>query len=206
MNFTKEDEILIANKFKEKYICDIIFNDDIPYILYCASDIGNILGIKNIRQILACNKNNIIKFKIKTSHGEHNKSYITLTLLLKIVNKTRKESSLDICNTLNINIHSNKFTCIETYSLKSIIDTFSGEKIIKQFKINKYFVDLYFEEYNLAIECDENHYNISYDNNRENEIIDELNCVFIRYKPFEKDFNIFNVLNKIYLHIKNFKK
>jgi very-short-patch-repair endonuclease len=204
MNFTKENEILIANKFKEKYTCDIIFNDDIPYTLYCASDIGNILNYKNINKLIRTDFKYLIKSK--TKNGEHNKSYITLTLLLKIVNKTRKESSLDICNTLNINIHSNKFTCIETDSLKSIIDTFSGERIIKQFKINKYYVDLYFKEYNLAIECDENHHNISYDNNRENEIIDELNCVFIRYKPFEKDFNIFNVLNKIYLHIKNFKK
>lgn len=204
MNFTKEDEISIANKLKEKHTCDIVFNEKIPYTLYRASDIGNILEIKNIRQLLANNKNDIIKFKIKTSNGEHNINYITLTLLLKLLNKTRKKSALEICNIININIYSNKFTCIESDTIKCITDTFRGEKMSKQYKINNYYIDLYFEDYRLAIECDENHYNISYDTNRENEIVDKLNCVFIRYKPFDKDFNIFDVLNKIYSHINKF--
>ncbi len=86
------------------------------------------------------------------------------------------------------------------------MDTFCGENMIKQFRINKYYIDLYFEDYRLAIECDEKHDNILYDSKRENEIIDELNCVFIRYKPYDKDFNIFKILNKIYLHINKFKK
>ena len=35
----------------------------------------------------------------------------------------------------------------------------------------------------------------------------ELNCVFIRINPDEKDFNIFKEINKIHRHIKkSFKK
>ena len=32
----------------------------------------------------------------------------------------------------------------------------------------------------------------------------ELNCVFIRINPDEKDFNIFKEINKIHRHIKKF--
>ena len=34
----------------------------------------------------------------------------------------------------------------------------------------------------------------------------ELNCVFIRINPDEKDFNIFKEINKIHRHIKNYRK
>ena len=36
------------------------------------------------------------------------------------------------------------------------------------------------------------------DNLREDIIKKELNCIFIRYKPYSKDFNIFSIINKIY--------
>ena len=32
----------------------------------------------------------------------------------------------------------------------------------------------------------------------------ELNCVFIKVNPDEKNFNIFKEINKIHRHIKNF--
>jgi very-short-patch-repair endonuclease len=201
MNFTKENEVLIANKLKEKYSCDIIFKDESPYTLYCAKDIGSILEYSNIRHTLLYNKNEVIKIKKKTSNGEHYINYIPLTLFLKILNKSRKESSLNICKIININVHSNKFVCIESETIKSISNTFKGEKMIKQYKINNYFIDLYFEDYKLAIECDENHNNLLYDEMREIEINSVLNCTFIRYAPYQKDFNIFHILNKIYLHI-----
>jgi DNA polymerase III delta prime subunit len=44
--------------------------------------------------------------------------------------------------------------------------------------------------------------NLIYDENREKEINEILKCKFIRYKPYDDDFNIFNLLNRIYLHIK----
>jgi len=65
MNYTKEHEISIANRLKEKYKCDIIFNEDIPYTLYCAQHISNIINYKNIRQYLSNNKDNVIKIKKK---------------------------------------------------------------------------------------------------------------------------------------------
>lgn len=37
---------------------------------------------------------------------------------------------------------------------------------------------------------------------REKYIKDKLQCEFIRYKPCDEDFNIFEVINSIYQHIK----
>lgn len=48
---TKESELLVASNI-DKYTnnsCRIIRNEVEPYVLFCASDIGNIVGIKNIR-------------------------------------------------------------------------------------------------------------------------------------------------------------
>ena len=66
-----------------------------------------------------------------------------------------------------------------------------------------YRIDLYFHQYKLPIEVDELGHN---DRNIDNEIQRELNCVFIRINPDEKDFNIFKEINKIHRHIKKSSK
>ena len=207
MKISKEEEILIANKLKEHYNCDILFSDKIPYTLYNCKNIGLLLEHKNIRQIInqmlkSKKEEQIFKIKMKTNGGVQFVNFINLDLLVELFVKSRKDISLDICKTIGININNYKFSRIENDTLKCIIDTFTGEKMIKQYKVNKYYIDLYFEDYQLAIECDEHHYNKIYDENREKEINEILNCKFIRYKPYDNDFNIFNLLNRIYLHIK----
>jgi hypothetical protein len=59
----------------------------------------------------------------------------------------------------------------------------------------------------LEIECDESgHYRDIMKNNdiiRENDIKTEIKDIyFIRYRPEEKDFNIFNLVNQIYQFIR----
>lgn len=79
--------------------------------------------------------------------------------------------------------------------------------MIPQDKLTHYYrIDLYFPDYKLAIECDENHTNIDADIKRENDIKDKLNCTFIRYKPYDKKFNIFLLINEIYKFILEYKK
>ena len=65
--------------------------------------------------------------------------------------------------------------------------------------------DLYFHKHKLAIEVDElGHADRNLDNEieRQKALERELNCVFIRINPDEKDFNIFKEINKIHRHIK----
>jgi very-short-patch-repair endonuclease len=74
--------------------------------------------------------------------------------------------------------------------------------------IGGYRIDLYFVKYNLAIECDEDAHNrktnIINDLLREESIKKEINGIsFIRYKPYDRDFNIYKLLNEIFVFIKN---
>ena len=78
-----------------------------------------------------------------------------------------------------------------------------------QYTVIGYRIDLYFHEYKLAIEVDElghNDRNIDYEIQRQKALERELNCVFIRINPDEKDFNIFKEINKIHRHIKKSTK
>ena len=94
--------------------------------------------------------------------------------------------------------------------INSIKDTFEGENIQTQYSVLGYRIDLYFHEYKLAIEVDELGHtdrNINNEIERQKALERELNCVFIRINPDEKDFNILKVINEIYRHIKkSFKK
>ena len=76
-----------------------------------------------------------------------------------------------------------------------------------QYSVLGYRLDLYFPKYKLAIEVDElGHINGNINNEieRQKALEKELNCIFIRINPDEKDFNIFKKINKIYRHIKKF--
>ena len=84
-----------------------------------------------------------------------------------------------------------------------LIKCFLNHKCIKQFSVLKYRIDLYLPELGIAIECDENHekYNQECEINRQNEITKELKCTWIRYKPYETDFDLFSLINNIHLEI-----
>ena len=95
--------------------------------------------------------------------------------------------------------------CKEQAVLESIKDAFKGEDMQTQYTVIGYRIDIYFHEYNLAIEVDElghNDRNIDYEIQRQKALERELNCVFIRINPDEKDFTIFKEVNKIHRDIK----
>ena len=95
--------------------------------------------------------------------------------------------------------------CKKQTVLESIKDAFEREDTQNQYTVIGYRTDLYFHEYKLATEVDElghNDRNIDYEIQRQKALERELNCVFIRINPDEKDFNIFKEINKIHRHIK----
>lgn len=199
---SKEFQIEVVQKIQEHYECKIIMNDVEPYCLICISDIGKILGFKSIRTILHSNKelySNTIKIKAKTNGGEQTISFMTYNGLHSLLSKSRKPSVIDFCKKVNIDICSRIYTCIEADTLKSIMEALSNEEIVCQYHIKSYIVDLYFPKYKLIVECDEefHKYNKVRDFARENEIKEEDKYKFIRYSPYEKEFNIFKVINTI---------
>jgi very-short-patch-repair endonuclease len=198
-------EITVAKILETKYNCRVIINEDENTCLYCASDIGKLLNIKNIKDNLRKYKNKVL-IKTSTNGGEQNVTFINYNDLLKIFCKTRKPNIIEIAKELNINLNNNIYTYIETNTLKCILDAFNGEEMIQQYKVKQYLIDLYFPKYKLAIECDESgHYREIMKNNdiiRENNIKTEITDIyFIRYRPEEKDFNIFKLINSICKYI-----
>ena len=74
-----------------------------------------------------------------------------------------------------------------------------------QYSVLGYRIDLYFHKYKLAIKADElghTNRNIKDETERQKALEKELNCIFIRINPDEKDFKIFKEINKIHRHIK----
>jgi very-short-patch-repair endonuclease len=191
----------IQNKYNIKILKQ---NDE---LLFCCSDIGKMLELKNIRSsICKLQKKQIDTITIS---GNQKMSYFNYENLCKMVVRSRKPNVLEIANDFGIDILKINFISVETEILNNIIKTFKNERYKLQYNINnKYFIDLYFPDYNLALECDEKQHNIEknklLDKEREDYIKNELNCVFIRFKPYDNNFDIFKLINKIYLHIKNF--
>uniref|UniRef100_A0A6C0LNZ0 Bro-N domain-containing protein n=1 Tax=viral metagenome TaxID=1070528 RepID=A0A6C0LNZ0_9ZZZZ len=202
-NNVYQEEITLANKIKDKYECDIIINNEPPYTLYCANDIGKILNIPSIRSITR----NLEKKYInkKTKGGIQKITYIPYKSLLKLLTKSRKNSCMEFAKYINLDIISKYCLSIETDIISCILKTFDGHVMIPQYKVDNYRIDLFFPEYKLAIECDEQHHlrknNIEADRIRQSNIFMNLRCNFIRFNPYEKDFDLFKLLNEIYIYI-----
>ena len=135
--------------------------------------------------------------------------FLRIHLALKTIVDCRTDESCSLKRNLGFNLHDVINTKEQTV-LRSIKDAFEGEDMQTQYTVIGYRIDLYFHEYKLAIEVDElghNDRNIDYEIQRQKALERELNCVFIRINPDEKDFNIFKEINKIHRHIKkSFKK
>ena len=78
-----------------------------------------------------------------------------------------------------------------------------------QYTVIGYRIDLYFHKHKLAIEVDELGHaerNLNNETERQKALERQLNWVFIRINPDEKDFKIFKEINKIHRHIKKSSK
>lgn len=201
------DVVNVCNKMKESGYENMFIERD-NEILFRAIDICSLLLIKNISMATKrFNSDEKKIFKCQTKGGLQNVLYLTFNGLKRLLSCTRSVKVREVANQLGLDIKACIFPCIESQTINCIITAFKNEKMCLQFSVDVYRIDLYFPYYKLAIECDEmNHNESSY---RENDISRELNiknklqCTFIRFKPYCKDFNIFEVINKIHQHIRN---
>ena len=175
--------------------------------LFIASDIGDVLGIKNIHDsVSSFDETEKKMLNVYTDKYTRKIKMLTKNGVCKLLCKSRKTGAIDISKQLGINVYNHKYECKETESITMILKTFKGEKMEQQYRISTYRIDLYFIEYNLCIECDEyNHMDrdMVYETERYNYISTMLNCKWIRYNPDDKNFNIFSILNEIFIIIKN---
>ena len=73
-------------------------------------------------------------------------------------------------------------------------------QVYRQYKVGLYYVDLFIPIINIVIECDEEGHNDRNKNDektREEFIINELDCEFIRFNPNDKSFDLSEIINKI---------
>ena len=71
-----------------------------------------------------------------------------------------------------------------------------------QYSVGGYRIDLYFPGCKISVECDEfglRERDIDYEVRRQKYIEEKLGCKFIRYNPDAEDFNLFKVINRIFL-------
>ena len=168
---------------------------------YLLKDICKILLLTNISETAKYISDKYkIYYKIDTVGGKQKMLLINLFGIKNIIQNTRSINKNKIIELLNINDLDIIFDSKESNYLKIICATYKFAKYITQYKINKYRIDLYFTEYNLAIEVDEfNHKDrdINYEIERQEYLINELKCKFIRFNPDEKNFNIGDILFQI---------
>ena len=110
---------------------------------------------------------------------------------------------------LKINLGFNLHDVINTKEqtvLRSTKDAFEGEDMQSQYTVIGYRIDLYFHKHKLATELGHADWNLNNEIERQKALERELDYVFIRINPDEKDFNIFKEISKIHRHIKKSTK
>ena len=190
-------------------LCDDLFKltikDENNNKLYNAQEVAKLLSLKNISTSLkSFTKDDKVLIKTNTNGGEQNVIHFTLIGLKKLLSLSRKPKALEIAKHLGLDIYNCKIESYEATTVLQIQRAFQGEEMIHQYYVDKYMIDLYFPKYKLAIECDEQFHDKQkiMDKIREDDIIEKLNCTFIRYNPTDTNFNIFKVINEIYTYIK----
>lgn len=208
---SKEDEYKLCEKIEENYTCGIVKEEDVPYVLYLANDVGKLIGITNVKTTIKhftqLERQNRVRL---TKGGAQTVIYLTHCGLMKLLSRSRKPQAIDFCKSVEININNFISPTIEAETINIILKCFDSHLMITQYTVKNYKLDLYFPTYKLAVECDEIFHNVKAnkenDKQREDEIRENTDdIIFIRYSPYEKDFNIYNLINKIHFHILNHK-
>lgn len=206
---TKEDEYELCRKIEQNFNCGIVKEEVVPYTLYLASDVGKIIGILDVRTTIRhftqVERQNRV---LLTKGGEQSVIYLTHSGLMKLLSRSRKPQAITFCEKVEIHVNNFIYPSIEAETINNIMRCFDSHLMITQYIVKNYKLDLYFPDFKLAVECDEAFHNLKAnkekDIQREDEIRESINdVIFIRYSPYEKDFNIFNLINKIHLHILN---
>ena len=206
---TYEQEIDILNRIKSNYECETLISDVPPYTLYCSKDISKILKISNVRSSMRNYCDDEKKIVVgKVSRQKTN--YLTYKGLFKLLTRSRRPETIEFSKKNNFEIMTTYCLNIECDVISCILKTFSGNIMKPQYKIDNYRIDLYFPEYLLAIECDEPHHknpeNKLNDMKRQSIITQLLGCRFIRFDPYDKNFDLFDLLNSIYIHLSVFPR
>lgn len=207
MECEHECAIRIKSKYPE---IDIIFQDTLPYASYRAVDIACILNLSNIRGSIIkydCTEKHYVICNSSADKGKNLQKYVYLSHkgLEKLLFLSRSDEAIKLVELMGIHCVRKWFPSVENDIMLNVTHAFKGEKIKRQYMCDKYRIDLYFIDYKIAVECDELQHdaqvNKQLDSKREEFIKNKLNCEFIRFKPLEKEFSVFELIGKIHIRI-----
>jgi very-short-patch-repair endonuclease len=200
----KEHEHECALRIKAHYSnVNVVLQDTEPYVLYRANDIANALKLSNIRSITRtydCSE----KFckSTPTKSGNQMVCHLTHKGLEKLAFASRSSESMKMNELLGMAVARKWFPCIELDVITNLLAAFRSENVCRQFACEKYRIDLYFVDYKIAVECDELQHtsesNKTKDEMRETVLKQKLHCEFIRFNPFDPQFNVFELIGKIH--------
>ena len=142
-------------------------------------------------------------YKLNESTNQPHRRFIHVDLAFKLIKNCKTDESCACKENLGFTLHHVVNTKEQSFII-SIKDAFEGEDMQTQYSVLSYRIDLYFHKYKLAIEVDELGHadrNINDEIERQRVLERELNCVFIRINPDERNFNILREINKIHRHI-----
>ena len=173
-----------------------------------ANHVAKSIDLSNIRDSIKFFEDGSEKMTVEasTNGGKQKLLFLSENGVKKLIVRSRKPIALVLAKAMGFTTFDCKVATIEASTILQIMQAFDGHEMKHQFMVNKYLIDLYFPQFNLAIECDEHHHNVA--TNRKKDAMRQADicetngqCTFIRYSPYEKDFNIFQVINKILNHI-----
>jgi very-short-patch-repair endonuclease len=202
MEYEHECAMRIKTKYPET---NVILQDTIPYVSYKVADIECLLKSRIRSSIRVYDSTEKYCKLTHTVGGDQMMSYVTHKGLEKLLFLSRSDEAIKLVELMGFQSIRKWFPSIENDTMLNIIEAFKCENIKRQYVCDKYRIDLYFIDYNIAVECDELQHNIKinkqHDLLREDIIKRKLKCEFIRFKPYEKDFNIFELIGKIHSKI-----
>lgn len=206
----KTQEIFSINEWFNELPIRIIGTLQNP--IFYASEIGIVLGIKNVRKSVAkFDESKVVTglmretLNIKSYKFSKNKKLIedptmillTLSGAKRLIASSRSLIAQNLCNDIRYNFHKK---VPELDFINKIQTIFSTEIFELQKCVLSYRIDLFMPKYNLAIEFDESHhkYQGEQDKSRENDIIAKIGCKFLRF--IQSD-DIYSAAGRIYAEI-----
>ena len=189
----------LAQKISEFPGGTIRWNGDLENPVWVAKDVGDVLGLTNVRK-------NLSRFKdyeketiqVTDSIGrKQNMTGLNEKGLKRMVTNSRSPEAKELAEYLGLECF---FPPIEADCLRIIKEACKHMKSVEQFHVSGYRIDLYFPEHRIAVECDEHghsHYDLNNEIERQEHISKTLECEFVRFNPHKKNFNIGTVIHKI---------
>jgi very-short-patch-repair endonuclease len=171
-------------------------------IWWVARDVFKILGYadKGISELCQrLSEDGVSKQHIATHGGFQYLLCVNENGLRKLIATSQKPNAIDIAHSLGIEVGTRLYSTKEQHTLAIISAAFSHIKQIHQYTVGDYRIDLYFPDYRIAVECDEqgHRHKRNADIHRQQFLEETLQCVFVRYNPDSKNFNIGNAINQI---------